>query len=194
MRQIIIIVLASILCGVPILAQDNITEVLNKAFSQKDWKTYADNFPETFDSFLDVFGWDHVTGPMPLYDQGFEHINFLFSDNRILADCYLQKLLNLTKGYSWDADGPTYLQTNIECLIIRYPSIISKFMDDKADAQVKDFLKCGIATPYPEQENTLYYNELLKIIKLYKGYSGKIVRLLGEAPEELLEEWPTGQR
>ena len=189
MKRIVFVFITIIFSIMPISAQDNKTEVLTKAFSQKDWKTFADNFPDTFDAFLDVFGYDSAKGPMPLYSQGYEYINFLFSDERILGDFHLQKLLNLTKGYTWDADGPAILGMNVECLINKYPSIISIFMEDKADILVKDFLKCAIATPHPEPENMPYYSNLLKTIELYKGYSDKIVRLIGEAHKELLEEW-----
>ena len=46
-----------------------------------------------------------------------------------------------------------------------------------------------IATPHPEPESVLYYRDYLKTLQLYESYSPKIVRLLKEAHEELMEEF-----
>ena len=176
--------------GTQSLAQNNIIETLKDAFSQKDWQTLADSFPETFEGFLKLYGYDAIEGePMPLYDEGYDHIFFLFSDDRIRGDHYMSKLLRLTKGYEWDADAPNYLHENVGILIENYPSLISVFMEDKPDILVKDFLKCAIASPYPGPKHSQNYNSYLSTIELYEEYSSKIVRLLREAHQELMREW-----
>lgn len=189
----IIIVIVILFCTASVQAsttsQNNKIETLKKSFLNKNWKRFANNFPKTFDAFLEVYGYDDE-GPMPLYCEGYEHIQFLFSDDRILKDFYLQKLLNLTKGYMWNADGPAILGNHVWNLINNNPYIISKFLEKQPDEFVKDFLKCAIATPHPEPDNRSYYDELLKTIELYENYSDKIVRLFKDAHQELMEEWP----
>lgn len=67
--------------------------------------------------------------------------------------------------------------------------MFSKYLEEKQDTIVKDFVKCAIATPHPESENSDYYEELMDAIKLYENYSPKIARLFRIAHEELMEEW-----
>ena len=189
MRRLLSIFTISILNVVYAIAQDNNIEVLNSAYSRKDWPTFANNFTYTFTEFLTVYGYDEQSGPMPLYFEGFNHIQFLFSNDRILENHYLEKLLKLTEGYQWEADGANYLSMQIESLISNYPYEISEFMNDKPNPQVKDFLKCAIATPYPEPENTNYYKEYLALVNLYEVHSPKIARLLETAHKELMDEW-----
>lgn len=190
MKRIIIAFIASILGIVQSMAQDDKVGVLKNAFVKRDWQTFADSFPVTFAEFLDLYGYDASEGePNPLYNEGYDHIFFLFSNERIREDYYLRKLLRLTEGYEWDADAPNYLRENVRILIENYPSLMSEFMKDKPDMQVKDFLKCAIATPYPGPEHIQNYNRYLSTIELYEDYSSKIVRLLKEAHLELMKEW-----
>lgn len=156
----------------------------------KDWLAFADEFPKTYDDFMKLYGYDQETGhAAPLYHEAYDHISFLFSDDRILQPEYLTRLLTLTHGFYWEADAPSILRMHIESMLKDYPDLISDFMKDKDDDLVKDFLKCAIATPHPEPENTHYYNEYLKLVKLYEDRSAKIVKLLKTAHEELVEEW-----
>lgn len=156
----------------------------------KDWLAFADEFPKTYDDFMKLYGYDQETGhAAPLYHEAYDHISFLFSDDRILQPEYLTRLLTLTHGFYWEADAPSILRMHIESMLKDYPDLISDFMKDKDDDLVKDFLKCAIATPHPEPENPHYYNEYLKLVKLYEDRSAKIVKLLKTAHEELVEEW-----
>lgn len=159
-------------------------------FPSKDWLAFADEFPKTYDDFMKLYGYDQETGhAAPLYHEAYDHISFLFSDDRILQPEYLTRLLTLTHGFYWEADAPSILRMHIESMLKDYPDLISDFMKDKDDDLVKDFLKCAIATPHPEPENTHYYNEYLKLVELYEDRSVKIVKLFKTAHEELVEEW-----
>ena len=184
--------IVSIICGLSsmvLFAQGIDLERLNKAFTQKDWLAFVDCFPKSFTEFMEVYGYNTVTGAKPMYDVAYEHIKFLFSDNRILESENLDKLLQLTYGSYWDADAPSYLGLEINCSLIQHPAMFSKYLEDKPDMVVKDFLKCAIATPHPEPENSDYYEELMDTIRLYEKYSSKIAKLFRIAHEELMDEW-----
>ena len=162
---------------------------LEKSFSNRDWDNFVNAFPDTFSELMSIYGFDEEFGPQPLYDESYDHICFLFSNDKIRESQYIDKLLKLTDGFYWEADAPTYLGYNIWKLIDEYPALISELLQNKSDGIVKDFLKCAIATPHPEPENVLYYRDYLKTLQLYESYSPKIVRLLKEAHEELMEEF-----
>ena len=91
-----------------LFAQGIDLERLNNAFTKKDWLTFVDCFPKSFTEFMEVYGYDTVTGAKPMYDVAYEHIKFLFSDNRILESENLDKLLQLTYGSYWDADATSF--------------------------------------------------------------------------------------
>ena len=82
-----------------------------------------------------------------------------------------------------------YLSMHIQSMLKDHPDLMSTFLKDKDDDLVKDFLKCAISTPHPEAENTVYYNEYLKLVEQYKNRSPKIVRLFKAAHKELVDEW-----
>ncbi len=189
MKRITSLLLACVFLFIQLLAQNSRPEILNEAFSHKNWKLFVDNFPETFAEFLDLYGFDDTEGTKPLYNEANDHISFIFSDARIRENQYLEKLLKLTKGYRWNADAPNYLRHHIGEMIICYPSIISEFMKDKSDDLVKDFFKSSIANPHPVPDNTGYYTSLLEKIKLYEELSPRIVLLMMVAHSELVDEW-----
>lgn len=186
-------ILILIICGIVTIcssAQESLhIDELQHAYIKKDWSSFADAFPKTFSDFMELYGYDFHDGAKPLYDVAFEHISFLFSDERITEPQFLDKLLMLTEGYYWAADATSYLQMGIEDIIKGKPETIAGFMKTKPDVLVKDFLKCAIATPHPEPENTHYYQDYLKTMKLYEDISPQIVQLFVEAHQELMSEW-----
>ena len=191
MSKIAIILIAVLLNTCAIMAQssrDTKMETLSVTFAQKEWTAFADVFPETFAELMDLYGFK-TDSSSNLYHEGWDHVMFLFGDERIREEFYLQKILVLTEGYYWDADVTSYLGHKVQQMLEMYPDLISEFLEDKPDNLVKDFLKCAIATPHPEPENTHYYNHLMEIIGLYEERSSKIVRLIRQAHQELMYEW-----
>lgn len=157
-------------------------------YCHKDWILFVKAFPKTYDDFIDLYGYDGDELAL-LYHEAYDHIAFLFSDDRILEETCLDMLLKLTHGFYWQADAATILHMHIQALVKDHPDLISDFLEDKDDELVKDFLKCAISTCHPEQENTVWYNEYLKLVEQYERRSPKIVRLFKTAHKELAEEW-----
>lgn len=183
-----LITIIFLLCTLTNCMSQDIKEI-EKSFNNKDWEVFVNAFPDTFSELMSIYGFDEEFGPQPLYEESFDHICFLFSNDRIREPQYIDKLLKLTYGFYWEADAPTYLGCNIWKLIDEYPVLISDLLQNKSDTVIKDFLKCAIATPHPEPENVLYYQDFLETIELYENYSPKIARLLKQAHEELMEEF-----
>lgn len=165
-----------------------INELFLLEYTEKDWALFVEAFPKSYDEFINLYGYDGDEMSL-LYHEAYDHIAFLFSDDRILEPECLDMLLKLTHGYYWQADAATYLHMHVESMLKAHPDFISAFLKDKDDDLVKDFLKCAIATCHPEPENTVYYNKYLKLVELYEGRSPKIVRLFKAAHAELMEEW-----
>ena len=56
---------------------------LNAAYDAKDYDAYVDAFPDKYEDFVKVYGYDHKNGVKTiLYDCSYEHIDFLFSSER----------------------------------------------------------------------------------------------------------------
>lgn len=165
-----------------------INELFLPEYTEKDWALFVEAFPKSFDEFINLYGYDGDEMSL-LYHEAYDHIAFLFNDNRILEPECLEMLLKLTHGFYWQADAATYLHLHVESMLKDHPDLISTFLKDKDDDLVKDFLKCAIATCHPEPENTVYYNKYLKLVELYETRSPKIARLLKAAHAELMEEW-----
>lgn len=56
---------------------------LKAAYDAKDYDAYVDAFPDKYEDFVKVYGYDHKNGVKTiLYDCSYEHIDFLFSSER----------------------------------------------------------------------------------------------------------------
>lgn len=163
-------------------AQETKIQNLKSSFLQNDWDTFFEAFPETFEEFLNIYGYDE-NGPRPLYS-GYEHINFLFSSSRIYESYYFNKLLSLTQGYKWDADAPNYLSDNIFRMLMENPARIIDLLHNKKQTEIINFLRCAIYTPYPKHEH--YLNELNELIEKYRLTSPRIACCLMKAYREIL--------
>lgn len=169
---------------------DMFYEAFLPEYTVKDWVLFVEAFPRSYDEFINLYGYNDDEFELALlYYEANDHIEFLFSDDRILEPVCLDMLIKLTNGFYWQADAAAYLSMHIQSMLKDHPDLMSTFLKDKDDYLVKDFLKCAISTPHPEPENTVYYNEYLKLVEQYKNRSPKIVRLFKAAHEELVDEW-----
>ena len=169
---------------------DMFYEAFLPEYTVKDWVLFVEAFPRSYDEFINLYGYNDDEFELALlYNEANDHIEFLFSDDRILEPVCLDMLIKLTHGFYWQADAAAYLSMHIQSMLKDHPDLMSTFLKDKDDDLVKDFLKCAISTPHPEPENTVYYNEYLKLVEQYKNRSPKIVRLFKAAHKELVDEW-----
>ena len=72
-------------------------DALQKAYEEKDYDAFVDAFPDKYEDFINVYGYDFDNWQKKiLYDDANEHLNFLLSNDRVLESKVLDKLLSLS--------------------------------------------------------------------------------------------------
>ena len=152
---------------------------LYSAYVNKDYDTFFALFPNTFREFLTYYGYEHDI-PAPLYDWAPYHIDYLFS-NFLNADRqHINKLVDIAKEASWDADAPNYLQKNLRKLILQYPVLFLDVLNEKTCKEIENFWYFILYYPSLHSNNDLQYRKLKE--QLYKSMEtlnpdmGKVVK------------------
>lgn len=99
---------------------DSILELaknLNIYFAKKDAENFFKTFPNKYEKFNDLYGYDDVLGKKILYDKYPEHINFLFNNGKVKTGDLITKSISLSICTKWEADANSFLQKEIRFLI-----------------------------------------------------------------------------
>ncbi|GAA0872265.1 hypothetical protein GCM10009117_14120 [Gangjinia marincola] len=145
---------------------DNLFSFENKIPVQNDWlllkKSYEDKnedqfmkqFPSSFITFMDYFGWNEIeNNPNPLYDVSIDYINYWFSNlSKKEHKKYEDKLIGIAMNGSWQADAVNYFQYNMIEYLKRENAftLINKINEEDAKS-VLFFLFDG---PHPKRDNS----------------------------------------
>ncbi len=153
-------------------------DALQKAYEEKDYDAFVDAFPNKYEDFVNVYGYDHENRkPMVLCIYGYEHIKFLFSDKRVEETNVLDKILSLSYNYIWDGiDAICCFIDGVYQLLLDNPHRMIEYFSKKTDEEVISFLQLSITNI--DSDNTYYIKDYNKLIDTYTPYSSKIVRLL----------------
>jgi hypothetical protein len=101
---------------------------LKRAFDEQNYLVFFDYFPDTFEEFLDCYGFDQKSVKKPLYDYYEDHILFLFNyEGKVESSKFTSKIFQIIDGAVWEADAVNALQHELINGIIKEPKIyISK--------------------------------------------------------------------
>lgn len=125
---------------------------LKSAYAKKDFHRFWNEFPDTFNEFLELYGWkEDCIGP--LYCWAYYHMEFLFCDSLPIDSIHLDKLFNIAKEASWDADTPNYFQRHWIDLLLKHPTECSTYLRTRPIGDVTGFWNFILYSPHPEQSS-----------------------------------------
>lgn len=125
-----------------VIANDSLKIKINQlkeAYSKNNYFTFFELFPNTFNDFLELYGYDDIMGEKPLYNVCEEHINFFFNSYEFNRKEFIPKLFNVIKDAYWEADAPSYLQKNVSELIKLHTTDFVDYLNIYPDRDVKRF-------------------------------------------------------
>jgi len=114
------------------IPKDDTAKKLIDSYKKSDYLVFFKSFPDTYNLFMDLYGFNDVKGGHILYKNYDEHITFLFSrkDKRVTDKIFYTKIFELSKNGIWSADAPTLLQDGIVEILDKdfkkFISLISK--------------------------------------------------------------------
>lgn len=110
---------------------ESTAEKLRNAYKNDDYEAFTEAFPTNFDDFLSLYGFVTYEGGRILYNEADDHIEYLFSDRRIIDEKKLDIILQLSYGFQWEADAPNYLKLRSIVLAQDYPKQIAGWLEKK---------------------------------------------------------------
>ena len=120
------------------------TDQLKKAFLKLEndnsiinQERYFNLFPNSFTSFVNVFGYVNDK-PAPLYD-GHEYVLKFFELGGINEFSLMEKCFNISIGGEWEADAINYFQHGLHSLVLQNVGLNYQVLKDKSDSEIESF-------------------------------------------------------
>lgn len=132
-------------------------EINNK--SKTDSVAFFKCFPSTFSLFKAIYDYGG-----PLYEESYSHIEFLFSIASIDSIQMTDKLIGLSIGGSWEADGINYLSKNIRKFVNTHTSVVVNVLQNKSEIESFSFWFFIFDSPHPSnlrEDFNLIYTKVL---------------------------------
>lgn len=149
---------------------------LDKAYQENNYERFFELFPSSFRIFMDYYG--YTDKPMPLYSQGLNHVNYLFSNGLKIDEKHLKKLFAIAKNAVWEADAPNYFQNNLSDLILKYPQEMVSFLDKQDKKEIEHFWYFVVYALYPNAlDNIAHYQRIRNRIYPYSKEQSKIIEI-----------------
>ncbi len=157
---------------------------LNEFYDKKNCKEFVNAFPNNFQEFNELYGYEDGKGGNILYSKT-EHINYLFTCSEVVDDEKLNKIIEVGIDGKWDADNIGEFQNSTYALVKKYPEETKKIMDNLSDKKSASFWYFLFDGPHPsDKENVSKFESLSKLL----GEKSTQSKLLSEQFQKLLKE------
>jgi len=156
--------------------QDSISEVL-----------FFRHFPNDFQSFINLYGFNTTQGARPLYFEGENHIRNYFDIKNYIDDkAYYSKMISIALRGHWQADNVNTLQNILWKGFNQNRDIILNDLLKKNREAQKSFWIFFFDGPHPENRKKLF-NQVINELSVY--YEGKGISNIQDAYSEVKEDW-----
>ncbi len=113
---------------------------LNKAYAKNNHFSFFKLFPNTYNEFLDLYGYNYEIEKNNILSPYSEaHIRFFFQCYELNEEKFIPKLFNLVKNGKWEADAPSYLQEFLINFILKNPSEVVEYLNNQNENDVSGF-------------------------------------------------------
>lgn len=112
---------------------------LSERYKKSDYPGFLNLFPNSFNEFIDLYGYDDITGKKLLYSVYVEHLNFFFSPVGVNKTELYLKVFNIALNGEWDADAPNLFRNKLVDLILDDADGFIKLFSTKPDNEVSSF-------------------------------------------------------
>ncbi len=159
---------------------------LTELYNNKNCKEFFNAFPNTFEEFDRLYGFEDEKGGRILYSQSEEHISFFFGCSEVSDLEKLKKSLGIGINGRWEADGSALVQSSAFNLIKDHPNETKKILDALTDIKASSFWYFLFDGPHPGDKENVKKVELLQNVL---GKNSKQSKLLSEQHRKLVVDW-----
>jgi hypothetical protein len=140
-------------------AQNNVDLLkLKKSYLEKNKTKFIESFPNNFENFKSVFGWnDKLDKPNVLYSEANNFINYFF-ELSLNNDSCKKIIIKIATQAKWEADGVNYFHINLVSLV-ENDRKFDKILETLNDNDINAFWRF-----YFDIENLVFSSKLYTIL------------------------------
>jgi len=160
---------------------EQIARRLIELYDNKNCKEFFNAFPNTFEKFNQLYGYDDETGARRLYSQT-EHIPYFFKCSEVSDRERLEKVIRIGINGKWDADSIGEFQLLAHLLIKDHPKAAKETLNNLPDERAASFWYFLFDSPHPNDKQNVLSFELMQSAL---GKDSKQSKLLAEQFQKL---------
>ncbi|MFK5959484.1 MAG: hypothetical protein QM495_11530 [Lutibacter sp.] len=152
LTTLILVLLAINVSGQSTKSSDlkNALSNLEKENNLKNQSIYFELFPNTFNGFLEMFGFENGK-VAPLYD-GYDYVQVLFELDKISKKKQMKKWIEISIGGKWEADAVNYFQHNLQPRILINVNLTYELLSERTDKEIESFFYFFFNEIHPQYE------------------------------------------
>lgn len=164
---------------------DDLAEKLNKFYGDKNCKEFVSAFPDTFQGFDQLYGYDDEKGEHELTAKSEEHISYLFSCPEVPDLEKLDKAIKIGIGGKWDADAIGMFQDLTFNLVSKHSKETEEILNRLPDSKTSSFWYFLLDAPHPsDPERQRSFRRLSDLL----GKQSKQLKMLVDQHQRILAE------
>lgn len=166
------------------VAQNNLERTaakLTELHAAKNCREFVNAFPDNFQDFNLLYGYDDEKGARLLYSKP-EHINYFFDCTEVSDLEKLKKSIEIGVNGKWDADLIGMFQDSTFILVKNHSKEAKEILDNLPDEKAASFWYFLFDSPHPNDKQNVRNFELMKFTL---GKDSKQSRLLAEQFQKL---------
>jgi hypothetical protein len=159
---------------------------LTELYDNKNCKEFFNVFPNTFQKFNHLYGYDDEEGERMLFAKSKDHISYFFSCSEVSDLEKLDKAIKIGINGKWEADAVWMFQESSFKLIKDHPNEAKEILDKLSDEKAASFWYFLFDGPHPSDKENKNRVDLLSNVL---GKNSKQSKLLLEQYKKLLVDW-----
>ena len=157
---------------------------LSEFYDKKNCKDFVNAFPNNFQEFNNIYGYEDGKGGNILYSKT-EHIDYFFNCSEVVDSEKLSKVIKVGIDGKWDADNIETFQNSSYAIVKKYADETKQLLDNLSDEKAASFWYFLFDGPHPS--HPINVNNFKSVSKLL-GEKSKQSKLLSEQFQKLLKE------
>jgi len=158
---------------------------LTELYNSKNCKEFVNAFPNNFQEFNQLYGYDDEKGARILYSKP-EHITYFFDCSEVSSLEKLKKAIEIGINGKWDADLIGMFQDRVFNLVKDHPNEAKETLNNLPDEKAASFWYFLFDSPHPNDKEIVKRVDLLNNLL---GKSSKQSKLLSEQYQKVRVDW-----
>jgi hypothetical protein len=152
-------------------------KILLENFDKRDCKAFVRAFPNAFETFSELYGYDDTKGGRNLYSKYETHIPYFFDCSEVSDSEKLRIVVGVGIDGRWDADAIGLFQDLSFKFISKHPKETEEILNSLVEDQASSYWYFLFDGPHPNDKRNLENGRLLSNLMGSDGKQSKLLLL-----------------